>query len=169
MPRIIDGAVIDFYDIDGGAAANQFGTAPTNPASNGPSTLPGVSFTFSDFLFTMSINANGVPTIQYDFDDIAQSIQTILSTSPGERMMLPTFGCNVPSYVFEPCNTFTARNLAADIKDALIEWENRISVTNVTVTPSPTQHAFYIDIKYSLIFGGVPQTFTAQLQTQPPL
>jgi len=167
MARIIDGAVIDYYDIDGGASPSQFNPSNSNPASNGTSTIPGVNFTFSDFLFTMTIDSNGSPTVEYDFDAIKQSIQTILSTSPGERMMLPTFGCNVPSYVFEPCNALTARNLSADIKDALIEWENRISVNSVDVTPSPDQNAFYIDINYTLIFGGAVQTYSAQLQTQP--
>ena len=41
-------------------------------------------------------------------DLIRQSIATILDTEPGERIMLPSFGCGLRRYLMEP-NTLATR------------------------------------------------------------
>ena len=41
-------------------------------------------------------------------DKIRQSIWLILSTAPGERLMLPEFGCGIHDLVFQP-NTAALR------------------------------------------------------------
>ena len=40
-------------------------------------------------------------------DDIHQAILIILSTNPGERVMRPTFGAGLNSFVFEPVSVAT--------------------------------------------------------------
>ena len=37
--------------------------------------------------------------------DINQSLEILLSTSLGERVMLPKYGCNLQDYQFESLNT----------------------------------------------------------------
>jgi phage baseplate assembly protein W len=64
---------------------------------------------------------------------IRESILIILGTSKGERVMRPTFGCNINEYVFAPNNTATASLLSFYVKEALLEWEPRIDVDNVAV------------------------------------
>src|SRR4051794_6267070 len=64
---------------------------------------------------------------------VRQSIATILDTEPGERIMLPTFGCGLRRYLMEP-NTLTTRTaMRQDINSALEQWEPRIRLTNVAV------------------------------------
>ena len=67
---------------------------------------------------------------------VRQSIETILDTEPGERIMLPDFGCGLRRYLMEP-NTLATRTLdgQVDITGALQRWEPRIRLTNVAVTP----------------------------------
>ena len=62
-------------------------------------------------------------------DKIEQSIWLILSTSPGEWVMRPDFGCGIHDLVFEP-NTASLRALVqAQVEEALIRWEARIDLT----------------------------------------
>ena len=64
-------------------------------------------------------------------EDIKQAIWIILSTSKGERRMLPDFGCGIYDYVFSSINSSTLRLIESAITEALIQWEPRIEVLNV--------------------------------------
>jgi hypothetical protein len=81
-------------------------------------------------------------------DLIRQSVSTILDTEPGERVMLPAFGCGLRRYLMEP-NTLTTRTaMEADIRSALETWEPRIRLVNVAVTPSEDPYLVWVDIAY---------------------
>ena len=68
-------------------------------------------------------------------EKIRQSIWIILSTAPGERQMLPEFGCGIHDLVFEP-NTAATRGLVQQqVSAALTRWEPRIDVLGVRVDP----------------------------------
>jgi phage baseplate assembly protein W len=70
-------------------------------------------------------------------EKIRQSIWLILSTAPGERQMLPEFGCGIHELVFE-ANTAAMRGvLAGKVRDALARWEPRIDVLDVRVDAPP--------------------------------
>ena len=68
-------------------------------------------------------------------DSIRQSIRSILSTAPGERVMRPDFGCAVPDLVFAVNDAATAAEVAAAVREALAIWEPRIDVIDVVATP----------------------------------
>jgi len=79
---------------------------------------------------------------------VRQSIASILDTEPGERIMLPTFGCGLRRYLMEP-NTLTTRTaMQQDISSALEQWEPRIRLTNVAVTPDEDPSLVWIEIAY---------------------
>jgi len=70
---------------------------------------------------------------------IRQSIWIILSTAPGERQMLPEFGCGIHDLVFQP-NTAAMRGLVQEkIREALIRFEPRIDVLEVRVDSAPEE------------------------------
>jgi uncharacterized protein len=81
-------------------------------------------------------------------DIIRQSIETILDTEPGERVMLPTFGCGLRRYLMEPNTTTTRAAMQQDIADALDRWEPRIRLTGVAVTPGEDPALVWIEIAY---------------------
>ena len=61
---------------------------------------------------------------------VRQSIETILDTEPGERIMLPDFGCGLRRYLMQP-NTLTMRtSMRLDIVASLERWEPRIRLTS---------------------------------------
>lgn len=63
---------------------------------------------------------------------IRESIMIILGTAKGERVMRPDFGCGINELVFSPNNISTATLVAFYIKEALLKWEPRIDVENVS-------------------------------------
>lgn len=69
--------------------------------------------------------------------NIRQSIQMILGTTPGERVMQPEFGCGIQDLVFAPISPDTLGRLVTEVQQALIRWEPRIDVLNVTADPVP--------------------------------
>ncbi|MCG8346188.1 MAG: GPW/gp25 family protein [Chloroflexales bacterium] len=84
-------------------------------------------------------------------EKIRQSIWIILSTAPGERLMLPDFGCGIHDLVFE-ANTASLRNIVTErVRDALIRYEPRIDVLDVRVeTPPEARNYLLIRIDYRI-------------------
>ena len=79
---------------------------------------------------------------------VRQSIEQILDTEPGERIMLPGFGCGLRRYLMEPNNLTTRTAMTEDITTALGRWEPRIRVTNVAVTAGEDPSLVWIEITY---------------------
>ena len=82
--------------------------------------------------------------------DIREALWIILSTSLGERVMLPTFGCDLISKVFSALTTTAANEIAQMVTRAVIEWEPRVLVDNVTVTDSPLEGWIDINLSYTV-------------------
>ena len=90
----------------------------------------------------------GVATVAYD-EDIRQSIQIILATNPGERVMRPDFGAGLRDFVFEPADLATIHRVQTRVQEALTDWEPRIDVQKVDVTLDPaTRSTLFISITY---------------------
>jgi phage baseplate assembly protein W len=66
---------------------------------------------------------------------VEQAIQIILLTERGERPMLPDFGGGLRSFLFEPNSPATHRAIEKVVRTALLDWEPRIDVDRVEVTP----------------------------------
>ena len=63
---------------------------------------------------------------------IEESIYLILTTAKGERVMLPDFGCGIHDLVFAPNNTLTRSAVVQNVRQALVTFERRIDVLEVT-------------------------------------
>jgi phage baseplate assembly protein W len=63
--------------------------------------------------------------------DIRSSLGILLSTSPGERVMLPEYGCNMEDLLFESLDTTTKSLMADRIKTAILLYEPRIDVQRI--------------------------------------
>lgn len=81
-------------------------------------------------------------------DLIRQSVTTILDTEPGERIMLPGFGCGLRRYLMAPNNLTTRTAMADDIRSALEAWEPRIQLQSVEVTTDDDPYLVWVDIAY---------------------
>lgn len=77
-----------------------------------------------------------VATSEYE-QNIRECVTLILGTRPGERQMLPEFGCRIHELVFGPNTQSTATLVAHYVEEALGRWEPRIDVTDVSAQPDP--------------------------------
>lgn len=88
----------------------------------------------------------------YDIDAIFQSIFSIIGTKKRERVFRPDFGLSMTSYLFEPCDEYTARSILYDLTKVM-EWEPRVqfNTSKSTVTPVPEQNLFLITIYFTIL------------------
>jgi hypothetical protein len=102
--------------------------------------LPEPSFLGRGWGFPPSFTGSGaeVDTVS-GAEDIHQSLQILLGTSPGERVMLEGFGCDFTSLVFEELDQRLMNSIERLVKNALIEHEPRIRLDRVQVTRSDTE------------------------------
>ena len=84
-------------------------------------------------------------------ESIKQAIWTILATAPGERVMRPDFGCGIHDLVFAVNNAGTAGRVVSEVRRALLRWEPRIDVTEVTAAPDDKEpNQLLIRIEYQV-------------------
>lgn len=68
-------------------------------------------------------------------EDIRSSIEILLSTELGERIMHPTFGWKRDRWLFESLNTTAATTIRKEVEDALLFFEPRIDLNSVRLLP----------------------------------
>src|SRR4051794_6082918 len=83
-------------------------------------------------------------------DRVAESIRIILGTRHGERVMRPTFGCELGNLIFAPNTTGTTALARFYVEDALRRWEPRIELLDVTVTNDRVEEKLLVDLTYRL-------------------
>jgi phage baseplate assembly protein W len=67
-------------------------------------------------------------------EGVGASLWLLLKTAVGERVMRPDFGTTVPELVFEPGSDQNLFAVEQAVRDAVIHWEPRVEVLDVTVT-----------------------------------
>lgn len=73
----------------------------------------------------------GYPESCLDEKCLHDSVFTILSTIPGERVMRPTFGSYLRLILFENINRVTGLRARTEVFRAIGLWEPRVSVQDV--------------------------------------
>ena len=64
-------------------------------------------------------------------DDIQSSLEILLTTRQGERVMRPDYGCNLDELVFEPLTTTFKTYIKDLISTAILYYEPRIDVNKI--------------------------------------
>jgi hypothetical protein len=82
---------------------------------------------------------------------IEESIYLILSSAKGERVMLPDFGCGIHDLVFAPNNAMTLTVVVQTVRQALVAYEPRIDVLDITADTAPEEpNLLLIRINYRI-------------------
>jgi len=69
-------------------------------------------------------------------EDINKSLEILLSTRLGERVMVPDYGCNLDELLFKPLN-LTLKTYVIDlIKTAILYHEPRIDIEKIWIEES---------------------------------
>lgn len=100
--------------------------------------------------FPLRVGAHGGFAFSAGEQDIEEAIWIILGTARGERQMRPRFGCGIHDYVFAPTDETTRGDIAQQVRDALTEFEPRIDVMDVTVSPTESESTLVVRISYRI-------------------
>lgn len=102
--------------------------------------------------FPPRLDANGRVEWSSGHRSVRESIRIILTTEPGERLMMPSFGAGLRSFLFEPNVATTHRLIEERIQHAMRRWEPRITVGSITVDSHPDdQMRALVSITYTLV------------------
>ncbi|XZF12936.1 GPW/gp25 family protein [Chitinophagaceae bacterium MMS25-I14] len=82
-------------------------------------------------------------------DDIQKSLEILLTTKVGERVMEPKYGCNMDELVFEALNTGTATLIKDKIQTAILYFEPRIDAQKIELnTTGELEGMIIVEIEY---------------------
>ena len=106
--------------------------------------------------------------VAYDLNAIRNSIVNLFNTSPGDRILLPDYGCSLKSYVFVNMSESTSRLLGRSIKTAIEQWEPRVNVVSINVDSDESLQEYVITLVLQVPFLPTGQTLnlTATLNRQ---
>lgn len=122
--------------------------APGTRAHEDPSG-PDSSFIGRGFAWPLGVDHTGTIALSEGVPDLDRSIELVLMTAPGERLMRPQFGCRIWDLLFEPVTGNLLGLIAEAVRSALAQWEPRIVVDDVRPEPDPDNHALVrIQITY---------------------
>jgi len=93
----------------------------------------------------VTIYGKDIETI-HDFTAIENSIFYILATTPGQRPLLPTFGCDLRRYLAEPMTEDVTQRIQTRVRKAIESWEPRVKLKSVDVIADEETHTYYISV-----------------------
>jgi len=100
----------------------------------------GRAFLGKGWKFPVGVDSSTGSIVMSEYENkIKESIWIILSTSKGERVMRPDFGCGIHEFVFETMNTTTLGMMESSVRDALRLWEPRIEVISAEASPDQNE------------------------------
>ena len=82
--------------------------------------------------------------------DIRSSLEILLSTDVGERVMQPRYGCNLNRLLFEPLDLTLQAYMKDLIRTAILYFEPRIVLDDVNLIPEPLEGRVLIEIHYTI-------------------
>ena len=82
---------------------------------------------------------------------ISRSIRNIVYTQPGEKFFNPNFGSRILNSLFENIDTINASVIRDEIKTSIENYEPRVKLTDVIVSPNFENNEFSVTIVYAII------------------
>ncbi len=84
-------------------------------------------------------------------EDIEQSLQILLATRLGERVMQDSYGCDLHDMLFEEMDQVLVNNISRTVSDAILFHEPRIVLDSLDVSESESmQGLLLIRIAYTV-------------------
>lgn len=100
--------------------------------------------------FPPVLTDSGVKLSAYE-QDIRESLRVLFSTSPGERVNRYDYGCNLRQYAFEPLSEQLTVRIRNEIARAVILFEPRIELEDVSFEEQPENGVLLIHLTYKVL------------------
>ncbi len=116
------------------------------------------SYTSNDAL----LRENNITDVKalYDTDSVINSVSNILTTSPGQKMLNPTFGIDLRRFLFYPINRRIGFLLGLEFSENLPKFEPRIKINNVDVKLLPDDNSYELNVSFSIPTLSEQKSFT---------
>ncbi len=123
------------------------------------------SRSFSDLLISFAKNSftDDVSSVKND-NSIKQAIKNLVLTTPGEKPFQPLVGSKVNDLLFEPLDAFTADTIRDEIINTINQYEPRVELNSVVVTPFEASNKLNIAIEYRVVGLPIIETISFVLQ-----
>jgi hypothetical protein len=106
----------------------------------------------SGLSFPLRVGADGRLATSADEDNVRESLRLILLTEPGERVMREDFGCGLKRFLFEPNTTTTRALIQERVANAVVRWEPRVRVDEVSVDADPDEPTvIHVVLRFRLV------------------
>lgn len=120
------------------------------------------------FAQPVGINSRGGLRQSAQAAKVQESIAIIIGTQHGQRVMRPTFGCNLGQLTFAPNSRATANLAQYYVEEGLRRWEPRIVVDRVIVENDHDQDRLLIQVTYRLKATNEPQNLVYPFYLEQP-
>lgn len=67
---------------------------------------------------------------------VRSGLRDVIRTVPGERFMLPNYGCNIRNFLFEPLDEGTFLAIRDDITTSIRKYLKKVSIGKLQITRS---------------------------------
>ena len=98
-------------------------------------------------LFPKYRNSIGIKMVT-DEQDIKESLEIILSTQIGERIMHHNFGADLHAFIYKPINVLSQIRIKDIVFDAIYQFEPRVTPDNLTISDLSLEGKIILDISY---------------------
>lgn len=125
-----------------------------------------ISRSFKDISSSFQVNplTNDLIVIKNE-TAISRSIRNLVFTLQGERFFQSNLGCSVSRSLFENMTDNTATTIRSEIQNTINNYEPRVSLQEVRVTPNYDDNAYDVVIIYNIIgIEAFPQQLSFALQ-----
>jgi phage baseplate assembly protein W len=95
-------------------------------------------------------------------DQIKSNLVNLLLTDVGERVMNPTFGCELKRFIFEGITDENTSLIIESVTNSINIFVPEVTVTNITIVPNTDYNLIDINIDYVLNISNTPDQVTVQ-------
>lgn len=95
---------------------------------------------------------------------VKTSIDNILNTRMGERVMLPQFASALKDIVFEPLNEKFYTMVADEVKRCIETWDDRVFVQGVQIETDPDKAFAKVYIEFACVGYQGTQNHTVEIR-----
>jgi phage baseplate assembly protein W len=128
--------------------------------------LERISKEFKDLSMTFQVNPLNYDLIALKNETaIARSVQNLVFTYPGERFFNENLGSKVSRSLFENLDDISASIIKDEIESTIRNYEPRVDLISVNVSPNYENNEFNITINYRIVgIDVLPQQLSFALQ-----
>jgi uncharacterized protein len=105
---------------------------------------------WSDLSGDLVHDAQGSVKKVINAEAVKTSINNILNTRKGERVMVPEFGVDFDEALFEPIDQDTMNFLADSVKETVERWDDRVKIVKVEFTAKPDSNQINLVVTYRI-------------------